>query len=88
MKKYYKQIAAGYIWSIGTGGGFEISKEEYDNILSIIRNKPPKAGTTDYRLREDLTWEAYEVPSPSEDPDPDDVLDKAEAYDILMGVAP
>lgn len=84
--KYFKQISDGYIVCIGTGGGTEITEDEYNAILDLIHDKPPATEIADYRLREDLTWEAYEVTPPTEDTDPDDVFDKAEAFDILMGV--
>lgn len=79
----YKQIRTGYIVSIGENiGGTEITETEYNEILSVIHDKPPATETTDYRLRDDLTWEAYSVDPP--DPDPD--IDDAELLDILMGV--
>lgn len=82
--RFYKQIDNGYILAIGTGSGFEeITEEEYNTILSIVHNKPPRTDTTDYRLREDLTWEEYPVDPP--DPDPD--IDDAELLEILMGGA-
>lgn len=81
--KYYKYTNGGYILSVGTGGGTEITEAEYNEILSVIYNKPKATETTDYRLREDLTWEEYEVEPPSPDPDiPDD-----EALQIIMGGA-
>lgn len=82
--RYYKQISDGYILAIGTGnGGAEITEDEYNAILDLIRTKPQATETTDYRLREDLTWEEYEVEPP--DPDPD--IDDAELLHILMGGA-
>lgn len=81
--KYYKQIADGYIVYVGTGGGAEITEEEYGHILSVIRAKPPTTETTDYRLREDLTWEEYPIDPPEPDPD----IDEAEAYAIIFGGA-
>ena len=83
MMAYYKQISDGYIVCIGTGGGTEITESEYNTILSVIRNKPPATETTDYRLREDLTWEAY----PIDPPDPDPEIDDTELLEILMGGA-
>lgn len=81
--KYYKQVINGFILSIGTGSGFtEITETEYNEILSVIHAKPPATETTDYRLREDLTWEAYEI----EPPDPDPEINDSELLDILMGV--
>lgn len=78
--RFYKQIENGYISSVGTcgRGGTEVSEAEYKTILEAIHAKPEATGTTDYRLREDLTWEAYEVepPEPEEDElGPDEVLD-------------
>ena len=81
--KYTKQISDGYIVCISTGGaGVEITEDEYDQILTVIRNKPARTETTDYRLREDLTWEAYEVEPP--EPEEDELTD-AEALEILLG---
>lgn len=82
--RYYKQVSDGYILTVGTGeGGTEITEDEYNTILSVIRDKPPRTETTDYRLREDLTWEAYSV----DPPDPDPEIDDTELLDILMGGA-
>ena len=83
--KYVIYIEEGYITAIGTGSsGTEITEEEYNNILNIIRNKPPRTDTTDYRLKEDLTWEPYDA-GPIPDPEPTDA-DYAEIGRILMGV--
>lgn len=61
--RYYKVIEDGYIVAIATGAdGEEIAKEEYDEIMSIIRNKPTAESGYDYKLKEDLTWELVEVP--------------------------
>lgn len=80
--RYYKQTDSGYIIAIGTGlGGTEITEDEYNTILSAIRAKPKAVGTTDYRLRDDLTWEAYEIEPVTEDTE----LTDDEALEILMG---
>ena len=80
--RYYKAIENGYILAIGTGaGGEEITEALYDEIVAVIHNKPARTETTDYRLREDLTWEAY----PVDPPDPDPELDEEEALNILLG---
>ena len=88
--KYYKYINAGYIIAVGIGDagmGEEIPNSEYNQIMAIIRTKPQRTETTDYRLREDLTWEVFEV-RPAPEPEQDfTVEDKAEAYDILIGEA-
>ena len=83
---YFKITDNGYILSIGQTDReteHEITEEEYNTILSVIKSKPPATETTDYRLREDLTWEEYPVDPP--DPDPD--IDDSEVYDILFGGA-
>lgn len=82
--RYYKHILDGYILGIGTGSGFdEITEAEYEDIKTAIAAKPPRTDTTDYRLREDLTWEAY----PVDPPEPDPEVDEAEAFDIIFGGA-
>lgn len=76
--------ANGYIVGVGTGeSGEEITESEYNEILAIIHNKPPRTDTADYRLREDLTWEEY----PVDPPDPDPEIGEEEAFDILFGGA-
>ena len=83
--RYYKIIDNGYIKAVGTGAGSEeITQNEYAEIMSAIGNKPPRTDTTDYRLTDELEWEAYEVPPP--DPDPE--LDAAEAFEIIFGGDP
>lgn len=66
--RYYKNIEDTYILAIGTGvGGEEITQEEYENILSIIRTRPIAETGYAYRLRTDLTWELVEAPVVEED---------------------
>ena len=61
--RYYKLIENGYIIAIGTGvGGIEITEEEYNSILVHIRSCPEAPSGYGYRLKEDLTWELYELP--------------------------
>lgn len=65
----YKKSMDGYILTIGTGsGGTEITDAEYKQIMAVIQAKPARTETTDYRLREDLTWEPYTI----EEPEPAD----------------
>ena len=80
--KYIQTIEDGYIVSIGTGtSGDEITEDRYNEIMSVIRSKPPRTETTDYRLKTDLTWESFEVePEPEPEPTPEEILN------ILMGV--
>lgn len=83
MSFFFKITDNGYILSIGKtdrATEHEITESEYNEILSVIHNKPEATETTDYRLREDLTWEEY----PVDPPDPDPEIEDAEVYDILF----
>ena len=68
--RYYKTIIDNYLVSIGTGtGGTEITESEYNELLSIIHNRPTPSTGFDYKLKADtLTWELVELP-PIEDDD-------------------
>lgn len=80
--RYYKDLQDGYIVAIGTGGGGEeITEAEHESILAVIRNKPARTETTDYHLREDLTWEEYERIEPPDESEPS----AEEVVDILLG---
>lgn len=79
--RYYKDIENGYITAIGDGGsGVEITEDEYEELKTVISNKPLRTETTDFRLKTDLTWEEYDRP-----PEPDPELDYEELLDILLG---
>jgi hypothetical protein len=80
--RYYKNIEADYIMGIGTGsGGEEITQEEYESILSTIRNRPFAEPGYDHRLKADLSWELVEVA-----PEPvDDEISAEEALNIILG---
>ena len=81
--RYYKVITNGYINMVGTGaGGTEITESEYTEIMTAIQNKPTATETTDYQLKDDLTWEPFEV-----EPVEVDDIDEAEALDIILGGA-
>ena len=63
MDKYFKIIEDGYITLVGTGGGDgEITREEYETILSVIHNRPTAQPGYTYKLRTDLTWQLCEMP--------------------------
>lgn len=68
---FYKNEVNGYINSIyKASGAGNITEKEYQTILGVIHNKPPRTDTADYRLKTDLTWEAYElhtIPYPQND---------------------
>lgn len=57
--RFYKTIENGYIIMVSTNGGeIEITESEYNKILELIKNKPKAEKGYDYKLKEDLTWEA------------------------------
>lgn len=83
--RYYKNVSNGYIRAIGTGyGGVEITEEEYNELLAIIHNAPITTDGYGYRLREDMTWEMYELPIIEEE---DEEITDTEALDIIVGGA-
>ena len=82
---YFKQLQNNYIIAIGTGAGStEITKAEYDEIMAIIQNRPAAEGKG-YRVKTDLTWEAYDLP-PEPEPSDEDELSDTEALNVIMGV--
>ena len=80
----YKQILDGYLFAVGKGakGGEEITAEEYNEILSILRNRPTAPEGYGYRLTESLEWELYELPAEEET---DDEISAEEALEIITG---
>ena len=86
---YYKFSEAGFIVSIcssNTGDG-NISLEEYEAIKDRLTEAPKSELGYVYKLREsDLEWEKVKYIPPEYPYEPTD-YDKAEAYDILMGVS-
>lgn len=81
--KYFKSIEDGYVVGIATGcGSIEITAEEYTHILNLAHNRPTPPEGYDYCLREDLTWELYELPPI--DPAEEEISD-SEALAIILG---
>ena len=86
MTRYYKQTDSMDILTVGVGaGGIEISADEYSEILSIIQNRAIAEGKG-YKLKADLTWEEYDLPTVHE-PSDDDEISTDEALNILLGGA-
>jgi hypothetical protein len=83
--RYYKIIKNGYLFAIGISkfGGEEITKEEYENILAIVRDCPQAEFGYGYKLKTDLTWELYELPVVEVDENRE--LTDSEALDIILG---
>lgn len=63
--KFYKIVEGNYILAIAramSSIGTEIGREEYENIRSVLKDKPYGSATTVYRLREDtLEWVPVDV---------------------------
>lgn len=86
MRYFVQYGKKNHIIAIGTGaGGTEITKVEYDEIMAIIQNRPAAEGKG-YRLKTDLTWEAYDLP-PAPEPSDADELSDTQALNILLGGA-
>lgn len=86
---YYKNTDSGYLLSLSTGyGQTEITEEEYNAILTVIRSAPPAPEGFVYLLRADtLDWELAEAPSEPEPEPEEEEIDDAEAFGILFGGA-
>ena len=83
MNRYYKQIDGDYLIAIGTGpGGEEIAKEEYDEIMTVIRSCPADEPGFTHRLKADLTWEQVEVPVI---PEEEREISDEQALEIILG---
>lgn len=77
--RYYKMIEGGYLTAVGTGyGGTEIDKDQYDEIIAIIKSRPEAPDGHEYRLNEDLTWDLVDLPESEEE------LTAEEALDLLL----
>ena len=60
---YYKAVKDGYIISLGVGQcAVAIVAEEHEAIMNAIATKPEAPDGYGYHLKEDLTWELYELP--------------------------
>ena len=78
---YYKQIEENILIAIGKSkaiseGLTEITEEEYNNILSVIRNKPDDTETIIYKLHADtLEYVEYDRPEEPTPIETDPVID-------------
>lgn len=63
--KYYKIVDGNYILAIAramSSIGVEISREEYEKIRTVLKDKPFGDGIAVYRLRNDkLVWEQIDI---------------------------
>ena len=58
----------GYIVAFGKAETEE-STEEYIRLTEVMKSKPIAESGFDYRLKEDLTWELFELPVSEETPE-------------------
>lgn len=81
---YFKSEHGGYILGVGiVKGDGNISETEYNALTDVIHTKPASVNGCEYRLKTDLTWELYELPTLDEVDDPE--LTAEEALDIIVG---
>ena len=67
--RFYKIVSGQYLLSVGVGlVGTEITEAEYNDIITVIRNKPIPEDGFEYRLTSSLEWELYELPTASSNP--------------------
>ena len=63
---YYKNIVDGYIFSLEkretATNGAEVTETQYNEIISILGNRPAAPDGYTYRLTADMEWELYEIP--------------------------
>ncbi len=80
--RFFKNISNGYIVAISTESGKkEISANEYNDILVAIKSCSTPPEGFDYRLKESLEWELYELPPvPPEEPSYEELLEAVEIY--------
>lgn len=61
--------------------GVEITAEEYNRVLSLLRQKPTAPEGYGYRFTDADEWELYELPAEEDDPE----LTAEEALEIIVG---
>lgn len=60
----------------------EITAEQYNEIMGLLRNRPTAPEGYGYRLTDDLQWELYELPTEEVEEDPE--LSAEEALNIIV----
>ena len=68
----------GHFWH-----GQPVTAEDYERILSMLRNPPAAPEGYGYRLTAELEWDLYALSVPVTDTDPE--LSAEEALNILLG---
>lgn len=78
---YYKSVKNGYIISFGIGQcAIIIDENEHERIANAVANKPEATSGYGYHLKEDLTWELYELP-----PKGSEEVSDTDAVAIIVG---
>ena len=76
---FYKYINENFIIGVGIGsGGEEITEEEYNKILAIIKNRPQAPEGYSYRLTTAMEWELCEVPKIEPTTDEEEIIESEE----------
>lgn len=60
----------------------EITAEKYNEILTLLLNRPTAPDGYGYRLTESLEWELYELPAVEVEEDPE--LSDSDALEIIV----
>lgn len=80
--RFWKIASDSYIVAVGIGNlGEEVTESEYNKLQAVISSAPTAPDGYGYHLREDMTWELYELPTEETDPE----LTEAEVLDIILG---
>lgn len=82
MARYFVSKQGGYIQGVyeGTAGENEITRAAYEAVIAAVQAMPEAPAGKGYRLKEDLSYEAYDLPENEEQKS-----DIAEAIGILTG---
>ena len=63
--RYYKNLVDGYVVSLEKretpANGAEITENQYNEIMSMLRNRPTAPDGYAYRLTAEMEWELYEI---------------------------
>ncbi len=68
MARYFVSKRDGYIQGVyeGTAGKNEITKAAYEAVIAAVQAMPEAPEGKGYRLKDDLSYEAYDLPDADE----------------------
>ena len=83
MTRYFVSKQGGYIQGVyaGTAGENEITQEAYQAVIAAVQAMPEAPEGKGYRLKDDLTYEEYDLPEAGEE------ISDTEAMNIIIGGA-